>query len=123
MAIKEIEYTYYFDETLSFANEHSISPYKRGFYNGTEKPHAQQQTPPSSLYLWGMAFETLFLTIGLLALGFAGIAIKILIKKDGEFAGTCSSNNPLLNNDDGSCSICGASKADRCQQEELPEGA
>lgn len=70
-----------------------------------------------------MAYETLILTIGLLAIGFAGIAIKILVKKDGEFAGTCSSNNPLLDNEDGSCSICGASRGDRCKQEELPEGA
>lgn len=70
-----------------------------------------------------MAYETLLLSIGLLALGFAGIAIKILVKKDGEFAGTCSSNNPLLDNEDGSCSICGASRGDRCKQEELPEGA
>ena len=70
-----------------------------------------------------MELETLLLTVGLLALGFAGIAIKILVKKDGEFSGTCSSNNPLLNNEDGSCSICGASRGDRCRQEELPEGA
>ena len=74
-------------------------------------------------YLWTMAFETILLTVGLLGLGFAGIAIKILVKKDGEFAGTCSSNNPLLDNEDGSCSICGASRGDRCQTEELPEGA
>lgn len=74
-------------------------------------------------YLRAMALETLLLTVGLLGLGFAGIAIKILVKKDGEFAGTCSSNNPLLDNEDGSCSICGASRGDRCQQEELPESA
>lgn len=70
-----------------------------------------------------MALDTILLTVGLLGLGFAGIAIKILVKKDGEFAGTCSSNNPLLDNEDGSCSICGASRGERCQQEELPEGA
>ena len=70
-----------------------------------------------------MALETILLTVGLLGLGFAGIAIKILVKKDGEFAGTCSSNNPLLDNEDGSCSICGASRGERCQQAELPEGA
>jgi hypothetical protein len=67
--------------------------------------------------------STVFLAIGLLALGVAGIAIKILVKKDGEFSGTCSSNNPFLNSEDGSCSICGASRGDRCKQEELPEGA
>ena len=70
-----------------------------------------------------VSITTILLTIGLLALGFAGIAIKILVQKDGEFAGTCSSNNPLLDNEDGSCSICGASRGDRCKQDELPEGA
>lgn len=69
-----------------------------------------------------MEWETLLLTVGLLALGFAGIAIKILVKKDGEFSGTCSSNNPFLDNGDGSCSICGASRGDRCRQDEVPEG-
>jgi len=33
--------------------------------------------------------KLILLTIGLLALGVAGIAIKIWAKKDGEFAGTC----------------------------------
>lgn len=74
-------------------------------------------------YLCPMELETILLAVGLLALGFAGIAIKILVKKDGEFSGTCSSNNPLLDKEDGSCSICGASRGDRCRQEELPEGA
>ncbi|MBR9853390.1 MAG: membrane or secreted protein [Algicola sp.] len=46
-------------------------------------------------------------TIGLLAIGFAGIAIKIWAKKDGEFAGTCASQNPLLNKDGEACGFCG----------------
>ena len=37
----------------------------------------------------------------------AGIAIKILIKKNGEFSGTCSSNNPFLKNNE-PCQYCGA---------------
>ena len=41
--------------------------------------------------------KLILITIGLLALGVAGIAIKIWAKKDGEFAGTCASQNPLLN--------------------------
>ena len=40
---------------------------------------------------------TLFLAIAFLGIGFAGIAIKIWAKKDGEFAGTCASNSPFLN--------------------------
>ena len=47
------------------------------------------------------------ITFGLLALAFAGIAIKILIKKDGECAGTCASQSPFLNKDNEPCGFCG----------------
>jgi rRNA maturation endonuclease Nob1 len=57
----------------------------------------------------------LLISIVLIALAFAGIAIKILIKKDGKFAGTCSSNNPLLQNEGGGCGICGAQPEERCK--------
>jgi len=57
----------------------------------------------------------IILSIILLALAFTGIAIKILVKKDGQFSGTCSSNNPLLKNENGSCGICGASVNERCK--------
>lgn len=58
------------------------------------------------------------LAIALLALGFAGIAIKILLKKDGKFAGTCASNNPVLNEDGEACSFCGALPEEQCQKED-----
>lgn len=51
--------------------------------------------------------KLLFLTIGLLALAFAGIAIKIWSKKDGKFAGTCASQSPFLNKDGEACGYCG----------------
>ena len=57
-----------------------------------------------------------FLSIGLLSLAFAGIAIKILFKKNGEFAGTCASNNPLLNKEGESCGICGARPDEKCNE-------
>ena len=57
-----------------------------------------------------------FLSIGLLSLAFAGIAIKILFKKNGEFAGTCASNNPLLNKEGESCGICGARPDEKCKE-------
>jgi len=47
------------------------------------------------------------LTIGLLAIAFAGIAIKIWAKKDGKFAGTCASQSPFLNKDGENCGFCG----------------
>lgn len=51
--------------------------------------------------------KLLFLTLGLLALAIAGIAIKIWAKKDGEFAGTCASQNPMLNQTGEACGFCG----------------
>ena len=57
----------------------------------------------------------ILLTIGLLGIGVAGISIKLLLKKDGKFAGTCASNNPLINKDGESCGLCGASPEEKCQ--------
>ena len=58
------------------------------------------------------------ITIGLLALAFAGIAIKIWAKKGGEFAGTCASNNPLLQEEGAACGLCGARPEEQCKNNE-----
>ena len=60
--------------------------------------------------------ELVLLSIALLALAFAGIAVKILFKKNGEFAGTCASNNPLLNKEGESCGICRARPEEKCKE-------
>jgi hypothetical protein len=60
--------------------------------------------------------HVILLSIVLLGLGVAGIAIKILVQKDGKFAGTCSSNNPLLQKEGASCGVCGAKPEDQCQK-------
>lgn len=57
------------------------------------------------------------LTIGLLALAFAGIAIKLIFKKNGEFAGTCASKNPVLNQEGEPCSFCGALPDEKCKND------
>ena len=59
--------------------------------------------------------KTILLSIVLLGLCFAVIAIKIILKKDGEFAGTCASNNPYLNKDGESCGFCGAKPDEKCK--------
>ena len=60
----------------------------------------------------------LLISLSLLALAFAGIAIKIWAKKGGEFAGTCASNNPLLQEEGASCGLCGASPEEQCKNPE-----
>ena len=54
------------------------------------------------------------ITITLLGLGIAGIAIKLWAKKDGKFAGTCASQNPNLNKDGEPCGYCGKT-AEQCE--------
>ncbi|NRA13588.1 MAG: membrane or secreted protein [Crocinitomicaceae bacterium] len=61
--------------------------------------------------------ETVLLSILLLALAFGGIAIKIWAKKGGEFAGTCASNNPLLQEEGASCGLCGARPEEKCKSD------
>ena len=62
------------------------------------------------------------ITFGLLALAFAGIAIKILVKKDGEFAGTCASQSPFLNKDNEPCGFCGKLPDEQeCKNPELAQ--
>lgn len=66
-----------------------------------------------------MEWMEVALTIGLLGLGLAGIAIKILVKPGGEFSGTCASKNPILQSENGSCSVCGARPQDSCQSNQV----
>tara|TARA_B100001741_G_scaffold313825_1_gene322395 strand:- start:12092 stop:12256 length:165 start_codon:yes stop_codon:yes gene_type:complete len=49
---------------------------------------------------------------------FTGIGIKILLKKNGEFAGTCASQNPFLNKEGEACGFCGAEPEEKCKKEE-----
>lgn len=62
--------------------------------------------------------EVFLVALVLLGVGFAGIAVKIWAKKDGEFSGTCASNSPFLNESGENCSFCGASPQDRCKKED-----
>lgn len=61
--------------------------------------------------------KLILIAIGMLALAFAGIAIKIWAKKDGEFAGTCASQSPFLNKEGESCSLCGAKPEEQCKND------
>ena len=66
-----------------------------------------------------MIFLTVFLiTIFMLGFVFAGIGVKILLKKNGKFAGTCASQSPFLNKEGEACGICGATAEEKCKNEE-----
>lgn len=63
--------------------------------------------------------KLILITLALLGLAVAGIAIKIWAKKDGKFAGTCASQNPFLNKEGESCGFCGKTpdQFDNCTEE------
>lgn len=56
------------------------------------------------------------LSLAIVALAFAGLGIKVLLKKDGKFAGTCSGNNPMLAEKGITCSVCGAKPEEQCKK-------
>ena len=65
-----------------------------------------------------MSFLPLFLiTIGFLVFVFVGIGIKILLNKNGKFAGTCASQSPHLNKEGEDCGYCGKSADEMCKNE------
>lgn len=69
-------------------------------------------------YLYPM--KLFLLTLVLVSLCVAGIAIKILFKKDGRFSGTCASQSPFLNKEGEACGICGKLPEEQdCKNPEL----
>ncbi|MCX7744256.1 MAG: membrane or secreted protein [Flavobacteriales bacterium] len=62
-----------------------------------------------------MEWKIILLSVGLMGLMVAGLAIKLLVKKDGKFAGTCASQSPYLNESGEACSLCGAKPTEQCK--------
>ncbi len=50
---------------------------------------------------------TYLLGIGFIALFFALMSVRLLFLKNGEFKGTCASQNPYLNKEGATCGYCG----------------
>jgi len=51
--------------------------------------------------------HVVLLGIGIFALFFAGLSVRILFLKNGEFKGTCASQNPYLSKEGAACGFCG----------------
>lgn len=50
---------------------------------------------------------TVFLAIGLVAIFFIGMSVRLIFLKNGEFKGTCASQSPFLNKEGSTCGYCG----------------
>ncbi len=60
---------------------------------------------------------TLVIIFGVFGLSFVLINIRHIVTGN-EFRGTCATNNPMLKDDLGECSVCGKSPEEECK---LPE--
>ena len=56
---------------------------------------------------------TFFLVLGFVALFFGLMSVRLIFLKDGEFKGTCASQNPYLNKEGATCGFCGMTSARR----------
>jgi len=59
-----------------------------------------------------------FLILGVLFLCMAGIAVRVLLIKDGSVRGTCASQNPMLNKEGVACGLCGRMPGEACADTE-----
>lgn len=49
----------------------------------------------------------LFLSIGIVAIFFIFMSVRLIFLKNGEFRGTCASQSPWLNKEGATCGYCG----------------
>ncbi len=52
---------------------------------------------------------TVLLAIGFVGLFFVLMSVRLILKKNGEFKGTCASQSPFLNKEGATCGYCGKS--------------
>jgi len=66
-----------------------------------------------------MSFLSIFLIIfAFFGLGFVLINIRHIVTGQ-EFRGTCASNNPMLKNEIGECSVCEKKAGEECKMPEV----
>ena len=58
---------------------------------------------------------TVLLGIGFIGLFFVGMSVRLLLLKNGEFKGTCASQNPHLNKEGQTCGFCGREPGEACK--------
>ena len=66
-----------------------------------------------------MVLSTVILTLIIVGLAIAGIGIRSIFIKGGEFRGTCATNNPMLTNEIGECTVCGSKPGEECKEAEV----
>jgi len=58
--------------------------------------------------------EVFLITIGFISLFFILMSVRLIFLKNGEFKGTCASQNPYLNKEGEACGFCGRQPGEAC---------
>ena len=66
-----------------------------------------------------MLLPTLVLTLTIIGLAIIGMGLRVIFVKNGEFRGSCASNNPALKNETGDCPVCGKTPEEDCKREDV----
>ncbi len=62
--------------------------------------------------------QTVLLALLIVGLAVVGLSLRILLVKGGEFRGTCATNNPMLKDKVGNCTVCGSKPGEECQNDD-----
>ncbi len=73
----------------------------------------------TTMYLYTMFLKTFLFVLAAMFIFFLLMSTRILLKKKGEFRGTCATNNPMLKNEIGECTVCGAKPEEECKKPEV----
>ena len=61
---------------------------------------------------------TFLIAIAFVGLFFILMSVRLIFLKDGEFKGTCASQNPFLNKEGAACGYCGRKPGEQCKNEQ-----
>ena len=70
-----------------------------------------------SVQIFNKTIVTFLLTFLILLIAIGLIAIRIIVLPEGEFHGTCSTNNEFRYSEEGSCPVCGKTPEESCPNE------
>ncbi len=63
-------------------------------------------------------YIVLGLILSVLAIALVGMAVRLILVKDGEVRGGCAGKNPMMQEEGVACTVCGAMPSQECQKED-----
>lgn len=65
-----------------------------------------------------MQFLVLFgIIVAVMGVALLGMAIRVVLVKDGEVRGGCAGKNPMMQEEGAACTMCGAMPTEECKSE------